>query len=306
MTAAEPAGSGIALVTVTHDSEGELRALLWSVSRHLPGARVVVVDSGSRDGSLAVAEEWEGRAATLDMGANVGFGRAVNAGLREVGEPVTVVVNPDVELIDGSLAELAREAARPDRPERLLAPLVLLPDGSRQDIAQREPGSPLLALSALVPSVALPPPLRRAVDPWRSDRPVRVGWAVGCCIAARTETLRRLGPFDERIFLYGEDLDLCLKAADQGVETWFWPAARIRHEGAHSTNREFGGEAYELLARQRREVVARRRGRARAALDDWLMMVTLWDRIALKTLLRRPTRAERERLAALRRVRRSR
>jgi N-acetylglucosaminyl-diphospho-decaprenol L-rhamnosyltransferase len=182
---------------------------------------------------------------------------------------------------------------------------VLLPDGSRQDSAQREPGSATQLLSALVPPAAMPGPLRRLVDPWRSDAPTRVGWAVGCCIAARTQTLRRLGPFDERIFLYGEDLELGLRASDEGVETWFWPAARIRHESAHTTSRAFGGEAFELLARQRRDVVRRRRGRARAAIDDWLMLATLADRIALKALLRRPTKAERLRLAALRRVRRS-
>jgi N-acetylglucosaminyl-diphospho-decaprenol L-rhamnosyltransferase len=304
MPGADRNGSGIALVTVTHDSEGELRALLASVSRHLPGAAVVVADSGSRDRGLAVAREWPGGARTVDMGANVGFGRAVNAGLREIAEPVTVVLNPDVELLDGSLAELAREVSREDRPERLLAPLVLLPDGSRQDSAQREPGTAPLLLSALVPPAALPRPLRNALDPWRSDRPTRVGWAVGCCIAGRTETLRRLGPFDEEIFLYGEDLDLCLRAADQGVETWFWPAARVMHARAHSTDRAFGGEAFELLAQQRRDVVARRRGRARAAIDDWVMLAALADRIALKTVLRRPTQAERRRLAALRRVRR--
>jgi N-acetylglucosaminyl-diphospho-decaprenol L-rhamnosyltransferase len=305
MTGADPAGSGMALVTVTHNSERELRALLESVSRHLPGAAVVVVDSGSSDGSLTAARAWEGGARVVEMDGNVGFGRSVNAGLREVSEPVAVVVNPDVELLDGSLAELAQEASRPDRPERLLAPLVLLPDGSRQDNAQREPGSAAQLLSALVPPAALPGPLRRALDPWRADTPRRVGWAVACCIVARTETLRRLGPFDEGIFLYGEDLELGLRASEEGVETWFWPSARIRHEGAHTTSRAFGGEAFELLARQRRDVVAKRRGKARARLDDWLMLATLADRIALKSMLRRPTELERRRLAALRRARRS-
>jgi N-acetylglucosaminyl-diphospho-decaprenol L-rhamnosyltransferase len=299
-------GEGLALVTVSHDSEPELRALLESVARHLPGAHVVVADSGSSDGSLALARSWQGRATAVELGANVGYGAAVNAGLRMVEEPVTVVLNPDVELLDDSLAELATELLRSEGPERVLAPLVLLPDGSRQDSVQHEPGSPALLLSALVPPRALPPPLRRLVDPWRSDHPRRVGWAVGCCLAARTDTFRRLGPFDERIFLYAEDLELGLRAADLGVETWFWPSARVLHHGAHATARAFGGEPFELLARRRREVVASRRGPLRARLDDWQQLVTFADRWALKTLLRRPTGREREQLAALRRARRAR
>jgi N-acetylglucosaminyl-diphospho-decaprenol L-rhamnosyltransferase len=295
----------MALVTVTHDSEAELRVLLESASRHLPGARVVVVDSGSSDGSLSVARAWGEAATSLDMGSNVGYGRAVNAGLERVSEPVTVVINPDVELLDASLTGLGREAARRDRPERILAPAVLMPDGSRQDSAHREPGSPLLTLRALLPTRVLPGSLRRMVEPWRSDEPRRVGWAIGCCLVARTETLRRLGPFDESIFLFGEDLELGLRASDLGIQTWFWPAAGVRHEGAHTTERTFGGEAFELLARQRREVVRRRRGRRRAKLDDWQMLLTYYDRIAIKALLRRNTRPERQRLAALRGARRS-
>ena len=283
-------------MTVSHDSAAELRALLDSVERRLPGTRVVIADSGSADGSRELA--------TIDMGANVGYGRGVNAAIRQVQEPVTVVVNPDVELIDDSLSRLAEELLRPGAPERLLAPVVQRPDGSRQDSVQLEPASAPLMLSALVPPAALPGPLRRAVEPWRSETPRRVGWAVGCCVAGRTETLLRLGPFDESIFLYGEDLELGLRARDEGVETWFWPDARIVHHGAHSTERSFGGEAFELLARQRREVVARRRGARRARLDDVQQAVTFADRIALKRLMRRRADRERAQLAALRRARR--
>ena len=124
------------------------------------------------------------------------------------------------------------------------------------------------------------------------------------CLVARTELLRGLGPFDESAFLYAEDLDLGLRAADAGVDTWFWPDARVLHTGAHSSSRAFGGEPFELLARRRREVVSRRRGRARAALDDLQQAVTFADRIALKTLLRRPAERERRQLAALRSARR--
>lgn len=297
-------GEGIALVTVTHDSEHDLGELLASVSRHLPAAHVVVVDSGSHDGSIGCAKSWSGHATVLDQGDNVGFGRATNAGVAAVDEPVTVVLNPDVELLDDSLSALAAEVMRRDRAERILAPLVLRSDGTREDSAQLEPGAAALTLTALMPSAALPSALRRQVDPWRADRPRRVGWAVGCCLAARTDTLRRLGPFDARIFMYGEDLELGLRASDHGVETWFWPTARVLHKGAHSTRAAFGGEAFELLARQRRDVVARRRGPRRQRVDDLQQLATFANRVGLKRLLRRPAERERLQLAALRSARR--
>ena len=296
------AGEQLALVTVTHDSAGEVATLLASAARHLPGAEVVVVDSGSSDDSLEVAKAHGARTIALD---NVGYGRAANAGVETVERPVTVVLNPDVEVVDSSLADLAEELARTGEPERLLVPAVVLADGSRQDVAQHEPATLPLFASALVPPAALPRPARTALDPWRAAAPRRVGWPVGACLAARTATLRSLGPFDRDIFLYGEDLDLGLRAADAGVETWFWPDARVLHKRAHTTKRAFAGEPFELLARRRREVIAARRGRSRARIDDAVQTVTLLDRIVLKALARRDNTRERHQLAALRAARRS-
>ena len=294
--------SDIALVTVTHDSREELERFLASVRRHLPGAAVVVVDSGSGDGSADAARAHAG-VRVLELGENVGFGRATNAGLAEVAEPVSVLLNPDVELLDGSLAALAAELLRPGAPERLLGPQVLRTDGTLEDSAQLGPTSGAAALGALVPPAALPGRLRERVEPWRASVPRRVDWLVGCCLAARTDTLRRLGPFDEGIFLYAEDLELGLRAARVGVHSWFWPAARVRHHGQHATHAMWGGEPFELKARQRRAVVHARLGPGRGRLDDALQLATFAGRWAIKRLLRRPAQRERRQLEALRAVR---
>ena len=291
------AGGGLAVVTVSHNSAPELARLLESVTRHLPAAQVIVADAGSDDDSASVARDWG--AALLQL-ENVGFGRASNAALARVERPVTALVNPDVVLLDDSLAALARGAA----PDRLLAPLVLNLDGSRQDSVHARPVSAAAAAHAVVPPGALPRPLAERLDPWRARRPRRAGWAIGACLVAPTTTLRGLGPFDESIFLYGEDLDLGLRAAGEGIETWFRPDARVVHAGGHSTSAAFGGEATELLAERRHEVVARRLGRAAAAADDLQQLTTFTTRRLLKRLLGRPAERERRQTEALRRARR--
>jgi GT2 family glycosyltransferase len=292
-----PSPEDFALVTVSHNSAAELGALLRSVVRHLPGVRIVVVDNASRDDTVAVARGCA-QAVVVALTENVGFGRANNRGLAEVSEPVAVLVNPDVELLDDSVRALAAQAAAGS--DRLLAPLVLSPDGSRQDTVHPAPASAPDVVRALVPPALVPGRAGVWLAPWRSAAPRRVGWAVGCAIAARTDTLRRLGPFDESIFLYGEDMELGLRAAAAGVPTWFWPAARVCHHRAHSSAVAFGGEPFERLAAARHDVVGRRLGRRRAALDDALQTLTFASRIALKTVLRRPTGRERAQLRALR------
>lgn len=291
-----------ALLTVTHNSAPELEALLASARRHLPGARVIVVDSASDDDTVAVARR-AGAAQVIALEQNVGFGRACSRGLVEISEEITALVNPDVELLDDSLLALAAEAARRDRPERLLAPLVLSPDGSRQDSVHPRPVSAADLARALIPPAALPGRAGVAVSPWRAARPRAVGWAVGCALLARTETLRRIGPFDERIFMYGEDLDLGLAAAEHGVRTWFWPQGRVLHHGAHSTHTAFGGEPFERLAQARHDVVLRRLGPRRARADRAAQALTFASRIALKRALGHGAARERRQLAALARVR---
>jgi GT2 family glycosyltransferase len=297
------AGEGLALVTVLHDSEPDVRRLVASVERHLPRAHLVAVDSGSSDGGAALVRGSSLRTTVIELD-NVGYGRGSNRGLEAVEEPVTVILNPDVELLDDSLAALAAEVARDGGPERILAPVVVLPGGTRQDSVHPLPLSAPEAVTALVPPAALPPPLRLHAQPWRADHPRRAGWAVGCCIAGRTGTLRRLGPFDESVFMYGEDMELGMRAARDGVETWFWPAARVLHHQAQSSGRAFGGEPYEMLARRRREVIRDERGALAQRADDALQLVSIGGRLAAKTLLRRPAERERERLRALRRARR--
>ncbi len=286
----------LALVTVTHNSAGELEALLQSVQRHLPGVRVVVVDCASEDASVAVAESFP-NAATVPLQQNVGFGRACNIGLALVSEPVSVLVNPDVELLDDSLLALAAQARR---ERRLLAPLVLSDDGSRQDSVHPRPGSPPELLRAIVPYTALP---LTSLAPWRARAARRVGWAVACALVAQSELLRSLGPFDEEIFLYGEDLDLGLRAAAAGIETWFCPQARVLHHGGHSTSRAFGGEAFERRARTRREAVGRTLGPGSLRRDDLAQTVTFASRITARRLLGRTAARERRQLAALRQAR---
>jgi N-acetylglucosaminyl-diphospho-decaprenol L-rhamnosyltransferase len=289
---------------VTHNSAAHLRGLLESAARHLPGVRVVVVDNASADDTVAVAGGYA-QAVVVALTENVGFGRANNRGLAEVSEPVAVLVNPDVELLDGSVGALAARAGL--HPDRLLAPLVLYPDGSRQDTVHPMPASPADLVRAIIPGAALAAvsaPAAQWLEPWRASAPRAVGWAVGCAIAARTDTLRRLGPFDEAIFLYGEDMELGLRAADAGVQTWFWPAARVRHRRAHTSAVAFGGEPFERLAAARHDVVRARLGGRRAAIDDALQALTFGARIAVKSALGRPTQRERAQLRALRNVRR--
>jgi N-acetylglucosaminyl-diphospho-decaprenol L-rhamnosyltransferase len=278
----------LSIVTVLHQSAPELPRLLGSIDAHLhPRPEIVAVDSGSTDGGADLAREAGAEVIVLE--GNLGFGAATNTGVRQARNDVTALLNPDCELLDGSLAELAARAATTDA---LLVPRLLDPDGSPQRSAHPLPGRPASLLRAVLPGPALP-------QPHRARRTRAVGWAIAACLVARTELLQRLGPFDPDAFLFYEDLDLCLRAREAGVPTVLHPDVRVRHLGGRSTERAFGAEPFELQARRRREVVGARLGRGALRVDDAAQALTFGLRAAVGRHRRRNVAA----LNALRAVR---
>jgi N-acetylglucosaminyl-diphospho-decaprenol L-rhamnosyltransferase len=258
------------VVTVLHQSAPELPRLLRSIDAHLdPRPQIVAVDSGSTDGGADLAREASAEVVVLE--GNPGFGVATNAGVQRARHQVTALLNPDCELPDDSLAELASRAAAADA---LLVPRLLNPDGSPQRSAHPLPGRPAALLRAALPGPVLP-------QPHLARRTRAVGWAIAACLVARTELLCRLGPFDPDAFLFYEDLDLCLRARQAGVPTVLHPDVRVRHLGGRSTERAFGAEPFELQARRRREVIGARLGQAALRVDDAAQALTFGLRAAV-------------------------
>jgi GT2 family glycosyltransferase len=292
--------SAFAIVTVIHDSAADLERLLDSIERHLdPRPAVIVVDSGSSDDGAELARRRGAIVTALD--GNRGFGAGCNAGLELVDAPVTALVNPDVELLDSGLARLAAEAAE---REALLVPRLLNSDGSVQDSAHPPPGRLEGLVPALLPRPLLPAPLRRRYEPWRSDRPCPVGWAIAACLAARTDLLRRLGPFDPDTFLFYEDMELCLRARRAGIPTLLQPTVALRHRGGASVGPALGERDLPLRARRRRAVMAHE-GRTALLLDDLAEAATFATRAAARRLTGRGGEIEAARLRALREARRA-
>ena len=241
-----------------------------SVRDHLPAdTQLVAVDSGSRDDGPALARAAGAEVIVLD--ANLGFGAASNAGVARARHEVTVLLNPDCELPDAGLAALAARATGADA---LLVPRLIEADGSLQRSAHPFPGRPAALVRAVLPTRALP-------QPHRARRPRRVGWAIAACLVAPTALLRRLGPFEPEAFLFYEDLDLCLRAHAAGVPTVLHPEVVVRHLGGRSTARAFGGEAFDLQARRRREVVGARLGPRALLIDDGAQALTFGLRAAV-------------------------
>ena len=206
-------------------------------------------------------------AEVVALDGNPGFGAANNAGVARARHDVTVLLNPDVVALDGGAARArrARAAAR----DALHVPRLLNADGSVQRSAHPLPGRPRRAAARARPSARCCR-AGRARGPTRGARgpTARSAGRSPRRVAARTATLRALGPFDPaRSCSTRTSTSACAPARPASRRSC---TRRLRWctRGSHSTGPALGGEPHELQARRRREVVGAALGPRALALDD--------------------------------------
>ncbi len=255
-----------------------------------------MVDNASTDDPERAAAQWKGRHTFLAMGENAGFGGGSNRGVAEAHGEVTVLLNPDTELLDAGLDRLAATAGE---LRALVGPRLLNGDGSIQPSASGPEVGAWPWVRALIPAAIQPSAVRARTEPYRLERRTRVSWLTAACVAAPTATLHELGPFDPALHMFSEDLDLGLRAEAAGVPSWFAPkTCRIVHHGQASSALAYGGrEGYRPTAVLNSRAALRR---AYGTRNEWLgwraLRLNLRLRLIAKTALRRAD--ERDRAAA--------
>jgi len=287
------------VVVVTWNSAPVLERLVATIEHHLaPVPELIVVDNASDDDPEAVLSAYGGPVRFVALENNVGYGAAANLGVARASAPLVVVLNPDIELLDASLSELAAFAMRRGA---LAGPRLLNSDGSVQPSASGSPVGPWPWIGAFLPGRLQPAMLQRRTEPWRLKHTITVAWLTGACIAAPRDVLLALGPFDPAIHLLADDLDLGLRASLAGIPSYFCPdLCRIVHHGRASGSIAFAKGTEQRGAGNRRAVVRRVYG-ARAERAGWLAArANLRLRLAAKRAVGRDAGRERAALDALR------
>jgi len=233
MTARRPE---LSVIVVTHN-RGELAlATLRSARAAAAGLDVqwLVVDSGSTDGT-PTAIERELPDLSVSRCPNIGFAAANNRALERANGRYVLLLNPDVEIVSGTLAELI--AALDARPEVGIASVIQQGMDAELQYSIRRFPSPRYALGE---ALALPWQGCREEErsPSRYRREGAAEWLVGAFLIARAEAVRDVGNLDERFFMYSEETDWCYRARAAGWEVRHLPQMTVTHRTVRSTNPE--------------------------------------------------------------------
>jgi GT2 family glycosyltransferase len=220
--------SRVACVVVTYDALTWIDRCLASVA----GAETVVVDNGSSDGTPdAVRERFPG--VRVVEAENRGLAAGWNRGIAETDAEHVLVLNADAWLVEDALARLLDAADRHPRAAAI-GPRLLDPDGTLQRSVRGYPtlwrlATEYLYLRKLAPRSQALNAFYGAGFDHESERVVE--WVMGACFLLRRSAYAAVGPFDERYFLFSEEVDWMRRAADAGWDVVFTPTARCVHVG---------------------------------------------------------------------------
>jgi GT2 family glycosyltransferase len=198
---------------------------------------VIVVDSGSQDGTAAMLDEQFPWAQIIDTGENVGFTKGNNIGIAAAQGRYVFLLNPDTEIVTDALPRMVVYLDRHPRVG-VVGPQLLESDRTTVQSSRRR--FPTL-VTALFESTWLQPFAPRGVlkryyvldEP--DDRTFRVDWVTGAALMTRRAVLDQVGGLDENYFMYSEELDWCRRAKEADWHVVYLPSAQVVHHGGKSS-----------------------------------------------------------------------
>jgi N-acetylglucosaminyl-diphospho-decaprenol L-rhamnosyltransferase len=245
------AGVAWAAIVVNHDAGALLVACVDALTASPdPPEELVVVDNASTDGSPDSVDGRHPSVQVIRTGANLGYARAANLGIAATRTPIVAVLNCDTVLLSPGAGPVL---ARFDDPTvAAVGPRITDVGGTHYPSARSMPPAWVAAAHGLVHPF-------RPENPWTTRyrqtdldplvaRPV--DWVSGAAVWLRRSALDRVGGWDERYFMYVEDVDLCWRLRRAGNRVWYEPGTEVRHVGGASTSRK----PYRMLVEHHRSL----------------------------------------------------
>ena len=218
-------GPAVVVSVVSHGQNRLVNQLLGDLARLRPADIGIVVTQNIRD-----SEALQAHGLSIDVVVNPapkGFGANHNAAFERCAAPRFCVVNPDIRLTEDPFAALL--ATLDGERVAVAGPRVCNPDGGIEDSARRFPTVGRL-LRKLLPGSPRP-------DYPVDQGPLEVDWVAGMFMGFRSDAFRAVNGFDERYFLYYEDVDICRRLKTAGYKTVYEPGVSVTHDARRASRR---------------------------------------------------------------------
>lgn len=189
----------LTIVIVTYNSASVIGRLLEQISSY--GANIHLVDNGSTDETIAIARAYPN--IKVIQGQNIGYGRGANLGFKEIKTPYALLINPDVMISHDTLNKLL-------------------------SFAQKYPDVGIWGANMFHYDIAGHKEYAKNYV-FGEDHIAYVNWVVGALMLIKTDALARVGMFDENIFLFFEETDLCKRFINAGYKLAVAETVEVEH-----------------------------------------------------------------------------
>ena len=235
----------VSICVVTHNNESKILDLMKSIFENTRDINfeVFLVDNASKDATTGLVKKNYPKVKIIKLKENKGFSYANNQILNKLNSKYHVVINPDIIFESNVFKELA-DYLEQNEDVAIITPKVLSEDGSVQYLAKKEPRLKYLLAGRLknffkfLGKYHYEYVLKEKTD--KEKEPFEIENCTGCFMMIRSEVFKKLKGFDQRFFMYFEDVDLSKRARKYG-KIIFYPKTHVIHlwERASAKNLRF-------------------------------------------------------------------
>lgn len=223
----------VSIIIVSFNTADLLKVCLESIYEKLKDFEfeTVVVDNNSKDLSVEMIQDDFKKVNLIENKENVGFAQAVNRGAKKAKGGFLLFLNSDTKLRDDSLKEMVDFLKSHEKVAVVGGKLE-----NTQGVTSSSYGK-FLSLSQLFKMLFLS---ERLLPTNKNSHTIKkVDWVSGGYMLIRKNVFDALNGFDERFFMYLEDMEFCLRVNKLGLEAYYYPNSAVLHLGQGSSNREF-------------------------------------------------------------------
>lgn len=222
----------VSIIILSYNTQELLRSCLASITRNLTKVdyEIIVVDNASSDGSVSMIKKDFREVTIIENRENVGFARGINIGAKQAKGKYLLFLNSDAEVLDNRIEMLIAEFQQHEKTA-VIGGMLLNPNGTMQrSYGKFYTLSHILLMLIVGDKGEL---LSQKAEKGSTD------WVSGGFMMIRSDVFNEISGFDERFFMYVEDMELCYRVKKLRYAVWFMPEVQVRHVGHGSSNRTF-------------------------------------------------------------------
>jgi len=227
-----PIHKNISVIIVTYNNEKTIKKCIDAILKYSPGAEVIIVDNASEDRTCEIVGKFR-QVILIESTTNLGFAKANNLGIKKANGSFFVFLNPDAYLTNQGDLEKLRDALIENSDYGLIGPRLISLDGKVQKSVRRLP----TAWKAFQEYILGTESAYDFYQP-KCTHLCEVESVTGACMIVHENLFKKLKGFDEKYFLYFEDLELCKSVKNKGFKVGYLPEVKIQHLVGVSGNKQ--------------------------------------------------------------------